>query len=94
VGWSGFGAVSLTDKVTVFGRYDWVKPKDTTAPTLKNDYFNVGVQYEPVRIVDLALVYKRDAIDNGAFTTSNFSTLSTTKQGTYDEFGLWTQYRW
>jgi hypothetical protein len=94
VGWSGFGAINLTDKVVVFGRYDWVKPKDTTTPALKNDYFNVGIQYEPVKIVDLALVYKRDAIDNGAFTDSNFSTLSTTKQGIYDEVGLWTQYRW
>ena len=93
-GYSGFASIKLTDQVSVFGRYDWVKPKDTTATTLKNDYFNLGVQFEPVKIVDLSLVYKRDAIDNGAFADSNFSTASTTLKGTYDEIGLFAQYRW
>ena len=96
VGWSGFGAIYLTDKVAVFGRYDWVKPKDTTAPALKNDYYNFGIQYEPAKVVDLSLVYKRDAIYNGSFADSNITITipSTAARTTYDEVGLFTQYRW
>jgi hypothetical protein len=93
-GWSGFGSFKFNDQFMLFGRYDWVKPKHTTAPSLKNDYFNVGLQYEPVKIVDFSLVYKRDNIDNGAFSDQNFSTVNTTVHGTYDEIGLWGQFRW
>ena len=92
-GFSGFGSFKVTDKVAVFGRYDWVKPKRNTAPTLNNNYFNVGVSYEPTAIVDLALLYKREKVDNGTLATQN-GTIGGTIDGTYDEVGLFTQVRW
>ena len=93
-GWSVFGNVNVTKEISVFGRYDWVKPKDTTATTLEDQFYNVGIQYEPVKVVDLSLVYKRDTIDNGAFGNQDFTTIATTKHGTYDEVGLYMQYKW
>ena len=65
----------------------------TTNPTTEDNYFNVGVQYEPVKIVDFALVYKRDKVDNGTVSTQN-GTIGGSINGTYDEFGLWGQFRW
>ena len=91
-GYSMFGSYNVTPMWSVFGRYDWVKPNKTTASTKKDNYFNFGIQYEPVRIVDLALVYKRDKVDNGSLSTGN-GTIGGTLGGTYDEIGLFGQLR-
>lgn len=104
-GYSIFGNVNFAKKFTAFGRYDWVKPnKLGTAQNLnsntKDHYFNVGVQYEPVKIVDLAIVYKRDSVDNGLVSTTNGTigganpgTALVGGHGTYDEVGLFGQFR-
>ncbi|HEY2660633.1 MAG TPA: porin [Caulobacteraceae bacterium] len=122
-GYSVFGSFNLSDQVSVFGRYDWVDPeRDATAASnkansaSKDEYFNVGLSYSPVKSVDLALVYKRDAVTDGLFTTSNGAATpaSTTavnaspqgsgliggissggllRSGTYDEFGIFAQYK-
>ena len=92
-GWSAWGSFAFTPQLSVFGRYDWVKPKDTTNPTLANDYFNIGVQYEPVKILDFSLVYKRDKVSNGTYATQN-GTIGGVSNGTYDEIGLFGQIKW
>lgn len=89
-GWSAFGSFAFTPKIGVFGRYDWVKPNKDTHPTLKDEYFNVGLNYKPVPPLDLALVYKRDRAENGLIATSN-GTIGGVTQGTYDEIGLFGQ---
>jgi hypothetical protein len=89
-GWSAFGSFAFTPKLSLFGRYDWVKPNKDTNPLLKDHYFNAGVDFKPIKDVDLALVYKRDRADNGFIATSN-GTIGGVSQGTYDEFGLFTQ---
>ena len=92
-GWSGWGAVAFTKELSVFGRYDTVKPKQDTAPTLSNHYFNVGLQWEPTKIVDFSLVYKQDKINNGTFGTQN-GTIGGVHNGAYDEVGLFGQIKW
>jgi hypothetical protein len=89
-GWSAFGSFAVTPKISVFGRYDWVKPNRDTKPALKDHYFNTGVDFKPIKDIDLALVYKRDRADNGFIATSN-GTIGGLNNGTYDEFGLFTQ---
>jgi len=74
----------------VFGRYDWVKPNKDTNPALKDHYFNTGVDFKPIKDIDLALVYKRDRANNGFIATSN-GTIGGVNKGTYDEIGLFTQ---
>jgi len=78
----------------VFGRYDWVKPKKDASPDLKDNYFNVGVNYKPIKEVDLALVYKRDRAKNGFLSTSNgtIGGIDNLTSGTYDEVGLFGQF--
>jgi hypothetical protein len=63
-GYSVFGSVNFYKTFSVFGRYDWEKPSKELNPTLKDDYFNAGIQWEPVKIVDLAIVYKHEKINN------------------------------
>jgi hypothetical protein len=89
-GWSAFGSFAFTPKLSAFGRYDWVKPNEDTNPALKDHYFNVGVDFKPIKAIDLALVYKRDRAENGFLSTSN-GTIGGVSKGTYDEVGLFTQ---
>ena len=93
-GYSIFGKYNVTPKWALFGRYDWVK---LTADTTKTDrtrdhYANAGIQYEPIKNVDISLVYKRDLVNtsaNGAaFSTTNGTIGATGGRGTYDEVGL------
>jgi len=94
-GFSLFGSVNFMPKWSAFGRYDWVKPNKLTSPDIKDDYFNVGLQYSPAKIVDLALVYKRDVANDGAVSTGNgtIGVAGAGSRGTYDEVGLFGQFR-
>ena len=89
-GWSGFGSFAFTPEIAVFGRYDWLKPSKKVNSALKDNYFNVGLNYKPIPPIDLALVYKRDKVRNGFLSTSN-GTIGGADQGTYDEVGLFGQ---
>jgi hypothetical protein len=93
-GWSGFGSFAFTPKISVFGRYDWVKPTQTvlagTGGSVSDNYFNAGIDYKPLAPVDLALVYKRERASNGLINTSSGS-IGGLKKGTYDEIGLFGQ---
>jgi hypothetical protein len=89
-GYSAFGAFNFTPKIAVFGRYDYVAPQRNTAPSFHENYFNVGVSYKPIKPLDLALVYKRDKVDNGLFSTAN-GVIGGSTSGTYDEIGVFSQ---
>lgn len=91
-GYSAFASVQFDPKFSAFGRYDWVKPRTEGGANFKDHYFNFGVQYSPAKIVDLALVYKREKAENGVISTSNGS-VGGSVDGTYDEFGLFGQFR-
>lgn len=91
-GYSVFGSYIFTDRINAFARYDRVEPTRTTAPAREEDYFNLGVAYSPIRNVDVAVVYKRDAVENGMISTSNGS-IGGVRKGTYDEVGVWGQVR-
>lgn len=102
-GWSLFGTVYVTPKWSVFGRYDRVQPSQYISPNRREDYYNLGVTYSPVKIIDLSLVYKRDKLNNngvtyagqlGSLATQNGTIgASGSASGTYDEFGLFGQVK-
>ncbi len=92
-GYSAFATYNFAPKYALFGNYQWVQPTQSAKPSVKDNYFNFGVSYSPTRIVDLALVYKRDKIDNGSINTAN-GVIGGSRDGTYDEFGIFTQLRW
>ena len=91
-GWSVFGAVTPLQKVSLFARYDWVKPHKDTLPDLKDQYFNGGIQYEAFKNVNLALVYKHEKAENGTISTSN-GTIGGSTDGTYDEVGVFGSFQ-
>ncbi|HEY1752742.1 MAG TPA: hypothetical protein VGG29_15905 [Caulobacteraceae bacterium] len=93
-GYEVFGNVNVAPQWMLFGRYDWVKPRETTQARLLNTYYNFGIQYEPLKIVDFALVYKHDQIDHGSFADQNFATSALNNHATYNEVGIWGQFRW
>ncbi|WP_338468441.1 hypothetical protein RXV95_07795 [Novosphingobium sp. ZN18A2] len=88
-GYSIFASVQPAPKWSVFGRYDWVQPNKHLNPIQKDRYFNAGIQFSPAKIVDLALVYKRDNAD-GMLQIGNLGA----GQATRDEIGLYGQFRW
>lgn len=99
-GYSAFGNVNFAPTWSVFGRYDWIKPTQTSNDNLKDQYYNFGIQWEPVKLVDLALVYKHEAVDNGIFGTQNGviggpnpTGTPTGGHGSYREIGLFGQFR-
>jgi hypothetical protein len=91
-GYSVFGSVSPIAKVSIFGRYDWLKPKKDTNNGFKDEYYNIGIQYSPAKIVDFGLVYKHDKAQNGILSTGN-GLIGGSVDGTYSEFGLFGQVR-
>lgn len=88
-GYSVFASVQPAPKWSVFGRYDWIKPSKDLNPLQKDHYFNAGIQFSPAKIVDLALVYKRDSADD-LLTIGNLGA----GQATRNEIGLYGQFRW
>jgi Skp family chaperone for outer membrane proteins len=89
-GWSAFGSFAFTPKILAFGRYDWVKPSRDINPALKDNYFNVGLDYKPLPPLDFALVYKHERTNHGLLSTSN-GTIGGADHGDYDEIGLFGQ---
>jgi hypothetical protein len=103
-GYSVFASVNPIDKWSLFGKWEDVSPSKHVSPDFKENYFNLGVQWEPVKIVDVALVYKRNVAHNGAFSTGDLwsgvvgcatsASLTCTGKGSYDEVGIYGQLRW
>jgi hypothetical protein len=93
-GESVFASYDFTPMWGVFGRYDNAKLSKTLASSLKDQYFNLGLEAHPIKNVDVALVYKHEKMDGGpagsSFSTTNGSGFNEAN-GKYDEVGIWTQ---
>jgi hypothetical protein len=76
--WSSY---KFSDLVSGFVRYDNEKPKKDTAPSLKDEYYNIGVSFKPRKGVDLSVVYKHEEQKNN----------TAVKPLDSDEFGVWAQ---
>jgi hypothetical protein len=96
-GVSAFASWNFLPRFSVFGRYDYLKPKEDTQPSFHSNYYNVGVSYKPIGPLDFALVYKHDSVVDGLLSTANGSigTLNASNigKGDYDEIGLFTQVK-
>lgn len=98
-GVSPFASYAFNPKWKIFGRYDYVSPySDKERKKTEDNYFNIGVSYSPTKIVDFALVYKYDKVDDGYVNTdySGISNSSATTgfEGKASEIGLWGRVRW
>ena len=97
LGVSGWASYAF-DPITILGRYDYFKPHKDTNSALKEQYFNLGLDYKAGKPVDIALVFKHDQVNAGSIAgqvvTSNgtIGSVKANNSGTYQEFGLWGQY--
>lgn len=82
-GWSAFGNVNFTDKVGVFARYDEADVSRWLDPSLKDKYYNFGVEYLLSKGIKVSGVYKHEEVKD------NFKT-----NAKADEFGVWTEIKW
>jgi hypothetical protein len=93
-GESVFVSYDFTPMWGVFGRYDNAKLSKSLAPSLKDQYFDVGLESHPIKNVDVSLVYKHEKMDGGpaadSFSTTNGASFNES-DGKYDEVGIWTQ---
>ena len=96
-GVGAFASWNFMPKFSIFGRYDYLKPKEDTQSDFHSNYYNVGVSYKPIPPLDLALVYKHDSVVDGLLSTANGSigTNNATNigKGDYDEVGIFTQVK-
>jgi hypothetical protein len=83
-GWSAWGSLGLGSKgLTLFARYDDSEPGKTLDPTLRDTYYNIGIEFPAARGVKLATVYKHTDRTNDSRTVD----LET------NEFGVWGEFR-
>jgi hypothetical protein len=91
-GYSVFASYNFTPMWGAFARGDWAKTSKNLNPSLKDDYFNVGIAAHPRKNVDVAFVYKHDETKGlGVVATSNGNIGAAAGTGKYDEFGVWAQ---
>lgn len=100
-GYTVFGNVNFAPKWSVFGRYDWVKYSKDLNPQFHQHYYNAGIQWEPVKIVDIALTYKHENLSDGSlavvsgYANQNAPALTVPLNGhaTTNEIGIFGQLR-
>jgi hypothetical protein len=63
-GWSFFASYMFMPQWSVFGRYDTIDPSQDLDPSERYEYADVGINYEPVKNLEFALVYKHEDIRN------------------------------
>jgi hypothetical protein len=94
-GYSIWASIIPTPAWTIFGRYDEGKPSKDLKPTLKDTFFDAGLQWRANKSFAAALVYKYEEVKDGSISTSD-GTIGTAKgagnKGNYNEFGVWTVY--
>jgi len=98
-GESAFVSYNFNSQLSAFGRYDHAKLSKDVAPDLKDDYFNIGVAYKPLKTIDLALVYKNEKVKNGTNTISGADANgsytiggASAHDGHFDEVGFYAQW--
>lgn len=82
-GWSAFGNVNFTDRMSLFARYDEADVSRWLDPSLKDKYYNIGLDYSLTKGIKIAGVFKHEEISD------NFKT-----NAKADEFGIWTEIKW
>jgi len=98
-GESAFVSYNFNSDYSVFARYDHAKLSKDVAPNLKDDYFNIGVAYKPLKTIDLALVYKNERVNNGTNSISGADANGSytiggaaAQDGHFDEVGFYAQW--
>ena len=84
----------------MFGRYDHAKLSKDVAADLKDDYFNIGAAYKPLKTLDIAVVYKNEKVEHGTNSISGGNANGSytiggangQRDGHFNEFGVYAQW--
>lgn len=89
-GYSVWGSISVTDKVSIFARYDNANLSKDIDDNAKDKYYNAGVQYQVTKGFVLAAVYKHEQQDGNPnlLTPISIPTGVHSDRST-DEVGVW-----
>jgi hypothetical protein len=98
-GYSGWLQFTFAKDWMAFGQYWDTNPSKDLNPDLKGNYYNLGVQWKPVKAVTAALAYKYAEVKSGIIKAGQGGTISYGNgtigstvpgaKGTYNEIGLW-----
>jgi hypothetical protein len=86
-GYSVWGSVALNDAMTLFTRYDKVKPSRLLASRNEDTYYNLGLQFAVSKGFQLAAVWKHESGDAEASTPlpPHVQNLRTNEIGVYGQ---------
>lgn len=79
--WSVWGSVRVAAQWSVFARYDRAQPTRLQDPGRRTTYADGGVQWQPVKRLRLALVFKHNALRRHGEVTRNGN-----------EAGIWSEF--
>ena len=83
-GYGVWGQYKFNNVWSIFGRYDSAKPSKDLHPLMRDNYYNIGVQFAVIKGVLISFVYKNDNID---FPTSASAVTN------YQEFGMFSEIK-
>jgi hypothetical protein len=105
-GFSAWAAYAFTSQWAVFGRYDDVKPSKDHLSSLKDQFFDAGVDFKPYKGIDVALVYKNEKVTDGQIAISSAdanssyalggtgaATVGAHQSGQFNEVGIYTAWK-
>ena len=101
-GYSGWLQFSVDKDWALFGQYWDTNPSKDLNPDLKGNYYNLGLQWKPVKAVTASLAYKYAEVKGGTIKAGQGGTISFGNgtigsnvpgaKGTYNEVGFWFQF--
>ncbi len=91
-GYSVWGSIAVSDRTSLFARYDHANLSKNIDSTAEDKYYNAGVQYQVTKGFVLAAVYKHEQQDgNPNLMVPVAIPIGVHNDRSTDEFGIWGQ---
>lgn len=104
-GYSSWVSYTFLPRWTAFGRFDRSHLSEDVNPNLIDTYYNLGIDFNPIKAIDLALVLKHENVRDGTISVGggdaggSYTIGGTGAAGTgaktsgeFNEVGIYTQY--
>jgi hypothetical protein len=100
-GFSSWVSYDINSQFNVFARYDDTKLSADINPKLRDEYFNLGAAYKPIKPLDVAIVYKNEKVEHGSNTISGADAngsytiggANSNRYGRFSEYGVYAHYK-
>jgi hypothetical protein len=100
-GFSSWVSYDINSQFNVFARYDAAKLSADINPKLRDEYFNLGAAYKPIKPLDFAIVYKNEKVEHGSNSISGADAngsytiggANSNRYGRFSEYGVYAHYK-